>query len=46
VTSIWRKNVYWVPKEARWSFIRDFAKQSSIGTIIDNAYGGAGKGQH
>ncbi len=31
------ENIYWVPKEARWPFIRDFAKQPSIGTIIDNA---------
>src|SRR3989338_7672495 len=31
------ENIYWVPKEARWSFIRDFAKQPAIGTIIDNA---------
>lgn len=31
------ENIYWVPKKARWSFIRDFAKQSAIGTIIDNA---------
>lgn len=31
------KNIYWVPKQARWSFIRDFAKQPSIGTIIDGA---------
>ncbi|MEX1064328.1 MAG: class I SAM-dependent DNA methyltransferase [Candidatus Paceibacterota bacterium] len=31
------ENIYWVPKQARWSFIRDYAKQTSIGTIIDNA---------
>src|SRR3989344_7298646 len=31
------ENIYWVPKKARWSFVRDFAKQPAIGTIIDNA---------
>lgn len=31
------ENIYWVPKQARWSFIRDYAKQAGIGTIIDNA---------
>lgn len=31
------ENIYWVPKQARWSFIRDYAKQPAIGTIIDNA---------
>ncbi len=31
------ENIYWVPKQARWSFIRDYAKQPAIGTIVDNA---------
>ena len=31
------ENVFWVPKEARWSFLRDNARQSSIGRLIDEA---------
>lgn len=31
------ENIYWVPKQARWSFIRDLARQPTIGTVIDNA---------
>ena len=31
------ENVFWVPKEARWSHLQGNAKQSSIGTLIDNA---------
>ncbi|MHB8679668.1 MAG: class I SAM-dependent DNA methyltransferase [Rudaea sp.] len=30
-------NIFWVPKEARWSHLRANAKQSSIGTLIDDA---------
>lgn len=30
-------NVFWVPKEARWEYIKDNAKQPTIGVIIDNA---------
>ncbi len=30
-------NVFWVPKEARWSFIQAQAKQMSIGQTIDRA---------
>jgi type I restriction enzyme M protein len=30
-------NVFWVPKEARWSHLQANAKQSSIGTLIDDA---------
>lgn len=30
-------NVFWVPKEARWSHLRANAKQPVIGTIVDNA---------
>ena len=30
-------NVFFVPKEARWAFIRSNAKQSTIGQIIDEA---------
>jgi len=30
-------NIFWVPKEARWSHLRANAKQSSIGTMIDDA---------
>ena len=31
------ENVFWVPKEARWSHLQDNAKQPDIGKRIDNA---------
>jgi len=31
------KNVFWVPKEARWSFLQERAKQPEIGRLIDDA---------
>src|SRR3989338_7551618 len=31
------KNVFWVPKEARWDYLQKNAKQPKIGTIIDDA---------
>jgi len=31
------ENVFWVPKEARWSHLQANAKQPSIGKIIDDA---------
>lgn len=31
------ENIFWVPKEARWSFIKDNAKKPEIGQIIDQA---------
>src|SRR5205085_4301110 len=30
-------NVFWVPKEARWSHLQAKAKQSTIGKLIDDA---------
>jgi type I restriction enzyme M protein len=30
-------NVFWVPKEARWSYLQASAKQPSIGKLIDEA---------
>ena len=30
-------NVFWVPKEARWAYLQDNAKQPSIGKLIDDA---------
>lgn len=30
-------NIFWVPKEARWDFIRENAKQPNIGVLIDDA---------
>lgn len=30
-------NVFWVPAEARWSYLQDRAKQPEIGTLIDSA---------
>lgn len=31
------ENIFWVPKEARWAFLRDNAKQPNIGVLIDDA---------
>ncbi|SFJ71367.1 class I SAM-dependent DNA methyltransferase [Thermoflavimicrobium dichotomicum] len=31
------ENIFWVPKEARWSYIKENAKKPEIGQIIDNA---------
>lgn len=31
------ENIFWVPKEARWHYIRDNAKSEKIGQIIDDA---------
>jgi type I restriction enzyme M protein len=31
------ENIFWVPKEARWSFLRDNAKQPNIGVLVDNS---------
>ncbi|MDO9003395.1 MAG: class I SAM-dependent DNA methyltransferase [Aquabacterium sp.] len=31
------ENVFWVPKDARWSHLKANAKQSSIGVLIDDA---------
>ena len=31
------ENIFWVPKEARWSFMMDNAKDSKIGQYIDEA---------
>jgi type I restriction enzyme M protein len=31
------ENVFWVPAEARWSYLRDNAKQPAIGKLIDDA---------
>lgn len=30
-------NVFWVPKEARWGYLRDNAKQPNIGILVDEA---------
>lgn len=31
------ERVFWVPKEARWQYLQDHAKQSDVGKILDNA---------
>lgn len=31
------ENIFWVPKTSRWSYIRDNAKTTEIGQIIDDA---------
>jgi len=31
------ENIFWVPKEARWSHLQASAKQSTIGKLIDDA---------
>lgn len=33
----WADNVFWVPKEARWSHLRANAKRPEIGLLIDEA---------
>ena len=30
-------NIFWVPKEARWSFLQANAKQPTIGKLVDDA---------
>src|SRR5512133_3245482 len=30
-------NVFWVPKDARWSVLQDVAKQPTIGQVVDEA---------
>lgn len=34
------ENIFWVPKEARWSFLQKNAKQPTIGNLIDDAMDG------
>lgn len=31
------ENIFWVPKEARWSYLQANAKQPSVGKLIDDA---------
>ena len=31
------RNVFWVPKEARWTYLQDRAKQPDIGKFLDDA---------
>jgi len=31
------ENIFWVPREARWSFLQANAKQSTIGKLVDDA---------
>ncbi len=31
------QNIFWVPKEARWKYLRDNAKKPEIGKILDEA---------
>jgi len=31
------ENVFWVPREARWAYLQDNARQASIGKLIDEA---------
>jgi type I restriction enzyme M protein len=31
------ENIFWVPKEARWSFLQARAKQPTIGKVVDDA---------
>jgi type I restriction enzyme M protein len=30
-------NIFWVPKEARWGFLKDHAPQPTIGKLVDDA---------
>ncbi|MGC9200090.1 MAG: type I restriction-modification system subunit M N-terminal domain-containing protein, partial [Acidobacteriaceae bacterium] len=31
------ENIFWVPKEARWSVLRDSAPQPTVGKLVDDA---------
>src|SRR5262244_1806413 len=31
------ENVFWVPKEARWTYLKANAPQPTIGTLVDDA---------
>jgi type I restriction enzyme M protein len=31
------ENIFWVPKEARWSYLQANARQTTIGKLIDDA---------
>ena len=31
------ENIFWVPPEARWSYLQDNARQATIGKLIDDA---------
>lgn len=31
------ENIFWVPKDARWSYLQNNAKQPTIGKLIDDA---------
>ena len=33
------KRIFWIPKKARWNFIKDNAKKPEIGKIIDESLG-------
>jgi type I restriction enzyme M protein len=30
-------HIFWVPKEARWTFLKAHAKQATVGTLVDDA---------
>ena len=45
-TSICAENVFWVPKEARWSHLQANAKQPTIGKLIDDAMAEIEKANH
>ncbi|MBN2140855.1 MAG: SAM-dependent DNA methyltransferase [Desulfovibrionaceae bacterium] len=34
------QNIFWVPPEARWSYLKSAAKQPTIGRIVDDAMAG------
>jgi len=36
-------NIFWVPPEARWSYLQKNAKRPEIGTLVDDA---SGEGRH
>lgn len=31
------ENIFWVPKEARWTYIKENAKKPEVGQVVDNA---------
>ena len=34
------QNIFWVPLEARWSYLKAQARQSTIGQLVDDAMAG------
>ncbi|HEY9870755.1 MAG TPA: type I restriction-modification system subunit M N-terminal domain-containing protein [Candidatus Obscuribacterales bacterium] len=40
------ENIFWVPPEARWAHLKNQAKQSTIGQLVDDAMAGIERDNH